>query len=921
MDHLPKELWHNLAEEDALAALKTDHHEGLSNQEVEERRRLFGENSISAQQGIHPLKRFLLQFHNPLIYILLVAVVVTFLLAEYIDSAVILAVVLANAVIGYVQEAKAEEAINSLKSMLSSEATVVRDGERQTIAATELVPGDIVLLGSGDKVPADMRLFKCRDLQIDESALTGESVAVQKARTELEEDTVLADRINMAFAGTLATYGSGSGVVIATGDDTETGKIADMISQAVSLDTPLTQKIKAFSRILLIVILALAAVTFGVGLLHGQAWIDTFMAAVALSVAAIPEGLPAVVTITLAIGVRRMALRNAIIRKLPAVETLGSTTIICSDKTGTLTENQMTVQKIHAGGTTLDVTGSGYQPEGALREEGKDTNIGTQDLPEAVHLCLLNGLLCNDSNLHQEEGQWQVEGDPTEGALLTSAQKAGLERAELTRTHKRLDTIPFESDRQYMATLHEQDNEAPVILIKGSLEQILARCQDAIGADGEPVELDSDGITKTAEQFAEMGLRVLAFARKTVDVDTKDLKAFESTESERQLTFLGLQAMIDPPRAEAIQAVATCQKAGIAVKMITGDHALTARAIAEQIGIGKAGDAAGTQEVRTGQQLTQLSDHELLDAAENVSVFARVAPEQKLKLVTALQARRHVVAMTGDGVNDAPALKKADIGVAMGIAGTEVSKEAADMVLTDDNFATIEAAVEEGRTVFDNLVKFITWILPTNLGQGLVIMVAILIGATLPVLPVQALWLNMTTAIFLGLMLAFEPREAGIMTRMPRAPDSPILSAEMIGRIVSVSTLLLIGAFGLFQWAQMQGESDEVARTLAVTLFVVVQSVFLLNCRSLSVSLFRTPVFSNPWIWAGIATMLLVQLAYIYTPVMNTLFQSAPLTLNHWGLMLGYGVLVMLLVEAEKALWRRRQKDMSPLGISSSPGA
>ncbi|TGG93331.1 cation-transporting P-type ATPase [Natronospirillum operosum] len=906
MQDLPKHLWHNLPEEDALAALKTDHHEGLSHDQVEERRRLFGANSISAQQGIHPFKRFLLQFHNPLIYILLVAVGVTFLLAEYIDSAVILAVVLANAIIGFVQEAKAEEAINSLKSMLSSEATVIRDGQRQTVQATELVPGDIVLLASGDKVPADMRLFKCRDLQVDESALTGESVAVQKERTQLEQDTVLADRINMAFAGTLATYGSGAGVVIATGDDTETGKIADMISQAVSLDTPLTQKIKAFSRILLIVILALAAITFGVGLLHGQTWVDTFIAAVALSVAAIPEGLPAVVTITLAIGVRRMALRNAIIRKLPAVETLGSTTIICSDKTGTLTENQMTVQKIMAGGRLYEVSGSGYQPEGELRTQD-DHTLQPDTVPEPLHQCLLTGLLCNDSRVLEAEGQWHVEGDPTEGALITSAQKAGLDRSELERKHQRLDTIPFESDRQYMATLHRYTDDAHIMLIKGSLEQVLARCQDALDSAGKASALDSETITKTADQFADQGLRVLAFAARTVPTDTADLNSLEQTENEPVLTFLGLQAMIDPPREEAIQAVATCQKAGIDVKMITGDHALTARAIAGQIGIRNPDPEGGERQVLTGRQLEQMTDHELLDAAERVSVFARVAPEQKLKLVTALQAHRHVVAMTGDGVNDAPALKKADIGVAMGIAGTEVSKEAADMVLTDDNFATIEAAVEEGRTVFDNLVKFITWILPTNLGQGLVIMVAILISATLPVLPVQALWLNMTTAVFLGLMLAFEPREAGIMTRPPRSPDSPILSGEMIGRIVSVSTLLLIGAFSLFQWAQALGESNEVARTLAVTLFVVVQSVFLLNCRSLTVSLFRTPAFSNPWIWGGIATMLLVQLAYIYTPVMNTLFQSAPLTPLHWAIMLAYGALVLLLIEGEKALWRHHK--------------
>ena len=903
MDNLPKDLWHHLAEEDVFTALKSDHHEGLSHSEVEERLRLFGPNAITAQKPVPAWKRFLLQFHNPLIYILLVATLVTFFLKEYIDSAVIFGVVIINAIIGYMQEAKAEEAINSLKKMLSANASVVRDGKRVSIPATQLVPGDIVYLASGDKVPADLRLFENRDLQIDESALTGESVAVQKERAQLEKDTVLADRVNMAFAGTLVTYGQGGGVVIATGDDTETGKIAHMISEAVSLDTPLTQKIHAFSKILLYVILALAAITFVVGLLHGQDWVSTFMAAVALAVAAIPEGLPAVVTITLAIGVRRMASRNAIVRKLPAVETLGSTTIICSDKTGTLTENQMTVQKIFAGDQEYDLTGSGYQPEGEIHQ--KDAAIS--ELPAALRECLVAGLISNDSELLQKEGLWVVQGDPTEGALITSGLKAGLDRDALLQSHKRLDVIPFESDRQYMATLHQFDEQQNVIYLKGSLEQTLIRCKDAQDADGNPIELDRDKITQMAEKFAAMGLRVLCLAMQRVPGDETSFDRFHSEEKAQQLTFIGLQAMIDPPRAEAIRAVATCQKAGISVKMITGDHALTARAIAEQIGIAHPEGKDEKHRVLTGRELAELSDHELLAEVEKVAVFARVAPEQKLKLVTALQAKKHVVAMTGDGVNDAPALKKADIGVAMGIAGTEVSKEAADMVLTDDNFATIEGAVEEGRNVFDNLVKFITWILPTNLGQGMVIMVAVLIGATLPVLPVQALWLNMTTAVFLGLMLAFEPREPGIMKRMPRIPDSPILSAEMIGRIFSVSTLLLIGAFGLFEWALMQGESEEIARTLAVTLFVVVQSAYLFNCRSLTISLFRTPAFSNLWIWGGVAAMLLAQLAFIYTPLMNTLFQSAPLTLAHWGMMLIYGVVVLLLVEVEKSIWRTRK--------------
>lgn len=902
METLPKHLWHNLAEEDAINALKSDTHNGLTHAEVEERLRLFGPNSITNQKTTSALKRFFLQFHNPLIYILLVATVVTFLLSEYVDSGVIFAVVIINALIGYLQEAKAEDAINSLKRMLSSTATVTRDGKRIEVPATGLVPGDIVHLASGDKVPADMRLFQNRDLQIDESALTGESVAVQKERTRLDGDTVLADRVNMAFAGTLVTYGSGKGVIIGTGDDTETGKIAHMISEAVSLDTPLTQKIHSFSKLLLWVILGLAAVTFVVGLFHGVSWVDTFMAAVALAVAAIPEGLPAVVTITLAIGVRRMAKRSAIVRKLPAVETLGSTTIICSDKTGTLTENQMTVQRIFAGEQTYHVSGGGYQPKGDITTSDDKP---LDNIPQALKRCLEAGLLCNDSSLTYKEEQWQVQGDPTEGALIASAAKADLEKETLNQAYQRLDIVPFESDRQYMATLHQYDEQQNVLYLKGSLERTLERCKDALSNEGEYVAIDRERITAEAERFATMGLRVLALAQMYVQGEEKTVDTFSHNEQAEQLTFLGLQAMIDPPRAEAIIAVKACQTAGIAVKMITGDHALTARAIAGQIGIAQYDGSTENHVVLTGAQLSQLSDHELLDQAEKVSVFARVAPEQKLKLVTALQARKHVVAMTGDGVNDAPALKKADIGVAMGIAGTEVSKEAADMVLTDDNFATIEGAVEEGRNVFDNLVKFITWILPTNLGQGLVIMVAVLFGMTLPVLPVQALWLNMTTAVFLGLMLAFEPREKGIMLRQPRAPDSAILSTEMISRIFSVSALLLLGAFTMFQFAVLRGESIEVARTLAVTVFVVVQSFFLFNCRSLGTSLFQTNLFSNPLIWAGIAAMTLAQLSFIYLPLMNTLFQSAPISAGHWGIILVYGTAVMGFVEIEKFFWRR----------------
>jgi Ca2+-transporting ATPase len=902
MEKLP-ELWHHLAEESVFDALNSDHQKGLSDQEVAERKRLFGENRISQKKPISPIVRFLLQFHNPLIYILLVAGGVAGLLGEVIDAAVIFGVVVANAIIGYVQESRAQAAINSLKNLLSSQATVLRNGKKQQLPATELVPGDIIYLASGDKVPADLRLFQTRDLQIDESALTGESVSSQKERVRLEEEAVLADRVNMAFAGTLVTYGQGKGVVIATGDHTETGKIAHLINEATEIETPLTQKISAFSKILLWVILVLAAITFVVGLLHGQSAIETFMAAVALSVAAIPEGLPAVVTITLAIGVSKMARRSAIIRKLPAVETLGSTTVICSDKTGTLTENQMTVQHIYAGGASYQLSGGGYEPKGALSFEEKPFNNPHEN--RALHECLRAGILCNDSQLIEKTGRYSVEGDPTEGALLVSGAKAGLDRSALESEHPRIDWIAFESDRQYMATLHPTSADENALYIKGSLEQILKRCDRMLTPTGEKIPIDAEAIEEQAKKLAREGLRVLAFAA------SYEPSTFESLDPLREdqmseLIFLGLQAMIDPPRQEAITAVAACQKAGVQVKMITGDHAITAEAIARQIGIG--GKVSGKLPALTGAELSKMSDHELLKVADEVHVFARVAPEQKLKLVTALQAKGQVVAMTGDGVNDAPALKQADIGVAMGMAGTEVAKEAADMVLTDDNFASIEAAVEEGRGVYDNLIKFISWILPTNLGQGLVIMLAVLIGATLPVLPVQALWLNMTTAIFLGLMLAFEPKEKGIMTRSPREPNSPILSAEVIGRIFLISFFLLFGAFYLFQMALAEGRSVEEARTLAVTLFVVVQSFYLINCRTLSTSIFQTSPVSNPWVLGGVALMFISQLLFIYTPVMNTLFQSAPIALSDWLWMFAYGVVVLLVVEGEKTLWRMKRE-------------
>ncbi|WP_028314716.1 cation-transporting P-type ATPase [Desulfatibacillum aliphaticivorans] len=902
MDSLPEKVWHSLKSEEVLNVLESDPAKGLSNQEAARRLEAFGPNELTQKKGQGPLIRFLLQFKQPLVIILLAATAITLLLQEYVDSIVIFGVVLVNAIIGFVQESKALKAIEALAKAMVSEATVLRDGERQRVNSSKLVPGDIVLLQSGDKAPADMRLIKSRELQVDESALTGESVPVQKAETVLDEDMVIGDRYNMAFSSTLVTYGAGQGVVVSTGDRTEIGRINELIASADILETPLTQKIHHFSNILLYAILAMAVATFIIGFIRGQDLVEMFMASVALAVGAIPEGLPAAITITLAIGVSRMAKRNAIIRKLPAVETLGSTMVICSDKTGTLTQNQMTVQDIVAGGIRYSLTGVGYAPEGEIRdEEGNfdlEANLSLQELLKA-------GVLCNDSTVKKAEEGWRVEGDPTEGALLTSAMKAGYSVQQLTSDFPRLDTIPFESERQYMASLHDQGEGKPrIIYVKGSIESICVECSVIYGPDGEPDVPKAGAITQWVESMAEKGLRVLAFARKEVSPDTTEIT---HADLEQGLEFMGLQGMIDPPRPEAMDAVEACQAAGIRVKMITGDHAGTAAAIAQQMGLCGETCSYHTREVLTGKDIAALDDQELVEQADSTAVFARVSPEQKLRLVEALQKRDNVVAMTGDGVNDAPALRQANIGVAMGITGTEVSKESSDMILTDDNFATIKAAVEEGRGVFDNLVKFITWTLPTNGGEGLVILIAILLGTALPILPLQILWINMTTALLLGLMLAFEPKEEGIMQRMPRDPSEPILTRTLIERIVLVSLLLVLGAFGLFKLeVALMGGDESLARTLAVNVFVFGEMFYLFNCRSITRPVWTLGLFSNMFLWAGVGIMTALQLLFTYAPFMNSIFQSAPMGWAEWGMVFANSLLIYLVVETEK--WVRRRK-------------
>ncbi len=901
MNRIKESPWHELAPQEAAMRLESDPAAGLARVEVEARLRRFGPNQVSARRRIGEWLRFLLQFHQPLIYILLVSAGIAVGLGKWVDASVIFGVVVLNAIIGYFQEAKAENAINALAKMVVTEATVRRGGEKLRVPSAELVPGDVVLLQSGDRVPADLRLLHQRNLQIEEAALTGESVPVEKQTAPLPAGAILAERTNLAFAGTLVTFGQGEGVVCATGDGTEMGRIAGLIHTAQDVQTPLTRKIAHFSRLLLWVILALAAATFGVGLLHGESWVDMFMAAIALAVGAIPEGLPAVVTITLAIGVARMARQRAIIRKLPAVETLGSTTVICSDKTGTLTQNQMTVQEIQAGGRLYHVTGSGYEADGAIQHEQVPVVVGEN---VALIETLGAGLLCNDSRLVRDDaGRVRVQGDPTEAALIVAAQKAGLSEAELSGRLPRLESIPFESEYQYMATLHGADSGPRIIYIKGAVETLLERCAHALTEAGERAPLDKALVLRQAEAMAARGLRVLGFARREMPPEHSEL---DHAHIAGELTFLGLQGKLDPPRPEAIAAVAKCKTAGIRVKMITGDHILTARAIAAQIGL-----ASGAEVVAfTGRDLDKLTDEELADAADRASVFARVAPEQKLRLVKALQSRGHIVAMTGDGVNDAPALKQADIGIAMGITGTDVSKEAADMVLTDDNFASIEAAVEEGRGVFDNLTKFIGWILPTNGGVALILLTAVIAGVTLPMLPTQLLWLNMVTAVFLGLALVAEPKEADIMRRPPHDPRRPLLTRSLLMRTALVSLISLAGGFGLYAWERgLEGASLAEARTAVVNVIIMVQSFYLLNCRSRTRSMFAIGIFSNPWLLAGLAVTWAAQLAFTYLPVMNRLFHTAPVRAEAWLYIVAIGVFTFLVIELEK--WLRFRPERS----------
>lgn len=883
--------WHARARESVLAALRASP-DGLSRKEAAERLREYGPNALPEAPRKPAWLRFLLQFHNVLIYVLIGAAILTALMQHWIDTVVIAGVVIINAIIGFIQEGKAERALEGIRNMLSLNARVRRDGQSRSVEAKKLVPGDIVLLESGDKVPADLRLLKVRNLSVEESPLTGESVPVEKKTEALESQVPLGDRFNMAFSGTMVTAGRATGVVVATGTQTELGKINTMMQGVQALKTPLLQRMDRFGKMLSVLIGALTFLFFVIGyVFHEYPLAEILMAVIGLAVAAIPEGLPAIMTITLALGVQRMASQKAIIRRLPSVETLGSVTVICSDKTGTLTRNEMTVQSVYVGSEEYKVTGTGYAPEGELRNADDAPVDITQ--AEGLRHMVNCAFLCNDAELFENEGQWVVQGDPTEGGLLTLARKA----CQTLPDNNRIDSVPFESEHKYMATLNADEKGRKTIWVKGAPERVFDRCTQEWHADGlRPI--DKDAWAERMEGMAARGLRVLGAAYHPLE-DGSGLEQIDHETIADGLVFLGLYGMIDPPRPEAIESVGICKEAGIRVKMITGDHALTASAIARELGL------EAWENPLTGVELDAMSPEELAEAAVACDVFARTSPENKLRLVEALQAKGEITAMTGDGVNDAPALKRSDVGIAMGLKGTEVTKDASEMVLADDNFATIAKAVREGRTIYDNLRKTILFILPTNGAQSLVVMAAIMVGMQMPITPLQILWINMVTAVTLALALAFEPSERGVMRRPPRDPKAGILDNLFIWRLSIVSILLAGFSIAFFQFLSNNGFSSELASTVAVNTLAFGQVFYLFNCRSIDGSAFRQGFFTNRVAWITVGTLVALQMLFTYSGMMQMFFATAAVPLTLWPKILLAGVVVFVVVEAEKEIIAR----------------
>ncbi len=875
--------------EEVVKAFDVDADKGLSSEEAKKRLEQYGRNEIPKTAGRTWWQRLLAQFNNVLIYVLIAAAVITALMNHWVDTWVILAVVIINALIGFIQEGKAERALESIQQMLSLEAVVIRDGKKQTIDAEELAPGDIVILKSGDKIPADIRLFKSKDFRVEESPLTGESTSVEKDTEAVEKESIIGDQTSMAFSGTVVTYGKATGVVTGTGTYTEIGKINQMMSEVEEITTPLLQKIEKFGKWLSLIILGITTLFFGFGyLFRDYETFELLMAVIGLVVAAIPEGLPAIMTITLAIGVQRMAARNAIIRRLPSVETLGSVNVICSDKTGTLTRNEMTAKSVITADKEYRIEGTGYKPEGKFLLDDKEVD---PEKEKVLWQLLQTARACNNAEIDKDDqGSWKLTGTPTEGAMLTMGYKAGLKDFK----PERIDSIPFESDHKYMATLNKVNGKA-FVYMTGAPERIIEMCTKQASDNGSK-KIDQDFWEQKMEEAAAMGQRLLGVAYNETDANRTEL---DKENCEHNKIFLGIVGIIDPPRDEAIDAIKECKEAGVQVKMITGDHVITARAIGKEIGIGDGEKAI------SGKELEDMSDEKLREVSEEYDVYARTSPEHKLRLVSALQENGRLCAMTGDGVNDAPALKKANIGIAMGIKGTEVSKDASEMVLADDNFASIVNAIEEGRTVYDNIRKALLFILPTNGAESLVLMAAILLGMVMPITPLQVLWVNMVTAVTLALAIAFEPMEEKVMERPPREPNEPILGKIFLWRIVFVSFLIGGLTLGIFLFMQSQGVDNNMARTIAVNTLVAGQLFYLFNCRQINSPAISRGFFGNKYAFIAAGALVVLQLFFVYVPFMNTFFDTAPIGGSYWLYSLAGGLLVFIVVELEKFLIQR----------------
>ena len=884
---------HAISADDVVKRFATSAEKGLDADEAAARLQKYGPNRLPEGKTRGPFMRFLAQFNNILVYVLLGAGFVKLMLNLWVDAGIIFAVVILNALLGFIQEGKAEKALDSIRNMLSAEARVVRGGKTRILPADQLVPGDVVLLESGDKIPADLRLLDAKNLRTEEAALTGESVPVDKTTGAAAANAAVGDRKNMAFSGTMVVSGRATGVAVATGSETELGRINQLLASVSPLETPLLRQIKQFGYTITAAIGVIGVLIFAYGKwAAGMDFVELFQAVVGIAVSLIPEGLPALITITLAIGVQRMAQRNAIIRRLPAVETLGSVSRICSDKTGTLTLMEMMVVSAVTAESSYQITGDGYAPKGEVQKDGKPAG-------KDPVLALMGrvSMLCNDAELFHEEGGWKVEGDPTEGALYPFASKLGMDRATEQAMLPRIDAIPFESEHKFMATLHKSGAGQEALLVKGAPEVILEHCDRQQTEAGEAISLDRAHFMQASDRLAAQGERVLALA--WLENPGVEAGSLGPADLPKTLVLLGLIGLLDPPRKEAIEAVKECQGGGIRVTMITGDHKITAAAIAKMLGIGD-----GTLAI-TGTEIEAMDTATLQERVRAVDVFARASPEHKLRLVKAIQANKQIVAMTGDGVNDAPSLKKADIGVAMGIKGTEVTKEAAGMILADDNFASITAAVKEGRTVYNNVEKAMLFLLPTNVAQALVIAVAIFFGFTMPITAPQVLWVNMVTSVALGLVISFEPHEIDVMSRPPRAIGRPIVTGFGIWRIAFVGLALLAYTLLAFFWMKSAGASDALARTVAVNAITIGQAFYLLNSRYLldsSVSV--TAHMGNKYLPFGIGAVVILQLLFTYAPPFQAMFDNEAIPLWVWPRLLAGGLLFFLVVEAEKFVIR-----------------